>query len=88
MNKPQGVSDETWKELMDSSILNRLSPDTIFMIEDTDMTIEEFNNLSQEDKSLFTFLDDNIGDMVNGELTQKELVRLFFNNLKYKNTPQ
>jgi hypothetical protein len=33
MKKPQGVSDETWNELLKSSILNRLPSDTQFVVE-------------------------------------------------------
>lgn len=49
------------------------------------MTKEQFKELSQEEQSLYVYIEDNINDLLVNELTKEELIKLFFNNLKYRN---
>lgn len=49
------------------------------------MTKEQFNELTQEEQSLYVYIEDNINDLLVNELTKEELINSFFNNLKYRN---
>ena len=49
------------------------------------MTKEQFNELTNEEKSLYIYIEDNINDLLANELTKEQLINSFFNNLKYKN---
>ena len=49
------------------------------------MTKEQFSELSQEEKQLYVYIEDNVNDLLVNELTKEELIKSFFNNLKYRN---
>lgn len=49
------------------------------------MEKEQFELLTQEEKSLYMFISDNVHDTFANEITKEELVKLLFNNLKFKN---
>lgn len=62
MKKPQGVSDESWKELMESCILNRLPKDTKFLVE-----VENNFKISSEEKyeTYYFEVTDDYGNLYN-----------------------
>jgi hypothetical protein len=61
MKKPQGVSDETWNNLLKSSIFNRL-PNTEFLVK----VENEFKINSWEKYETYHFdIEDNFGNLYN-----------------------
>ena len=59
----------------------------IFVFDKTynQMITEEFNELTHEEKSLYVYLEDNINDVLVGEITKEELIKTLFTKLKFKN---